>query len=72
MYQCSKCNKTFNEVAWVSYTEYAGGCPQQEPVSPCCRSRYDDVEEMEAKERDEAAIVAGEHRYRQSVLGDEA
>lgn len=30
------------------------------------------VEEMKANERNEQAIVDGEYRYRQSVLGDEA
>lgn len=45
MYQCLKCNKPFDEVVTIFYTEYAGACQQQEFVSPCCRSmRYEEIE----------------------------
>lgn len=42
-------------------------CTDDESCESCGKSF-----EEEAQERSEAAVVAGEARYRQSVLGDEA
>ena len=55
-YKCNKCGQPFDEVAWIGYTEYAGGSEQKEPVSPCCNSRYEELDE-EKTAADESSVL---------------
>lgn len=41
-YVCNACHGYFEQPATIYYREYAGASAQEEYVSPCCHSRYEE------------------------------
>lgn len=64
--RCLKCNQFFQEVAWISYQEYAGASYQKEPVSPCCHSQYEDDDQAQMDAFADAEVERAEQEYQTS------
>jgi len=61
-YECRKCGNLFNyeDLATISYIEYAGASNQTEEVSPCCHARYRDNQFSELEHQNDIAIKQAE------------
>lgn len=43
-YKCNNCGKPFKEPFTIYYQEYPGASYQEDYVSPCCHSTFEEVE----------------------------
>lgn len=60
-YQCDKCGHTFEKPAEIPFVEYPGGKGWTDPVSPCCHSCFEEIDQIHGPDC-ECGACTGEDR----------